>query len=123
MPRSQIETARFDEAAGIINVVGPFEDGRPGVATLLIHVTLIQGAAHAHGTGSDTKAPPPPPGPDPVVPIGRWSAPLETSGQFKAGEHVEAFGLVVLVSSDPGSPRLHHETFTWSERVMLDKQL
>ena len=123
MPRSQIETARLDEAAGIINVAGPFEDDGITLGTLLIHVTLIQGNAHAHGVGSETQVAPTPGQPR------QWSAPAEASGQFKAGQPVEAFGIVVMVvpdtdpNPDPAIARLHYETFTWSERVKLEKQL
>ena len=123
MPRSQIRTARLDEAAGIINVAGPFADDGITLGTLLIHVTLIQGSAHAHGVGSETQVAPSP-GID-----REWSAPAETSGQFHAGQPVEAFGIVIMVVPDtdpnpaPGIARLHYETFTWSERVKLEKQL
>ena len=115
MPRSQIDTARLDEATGMINVAGPFDDdGRP-IAPLLIHVTLIQDMLHAHGVGTDTRLG--------GVSQGRWSARAEAVGAFKVGEFVDAFGIVVMVAADQAGPRLHYETFTWSERVKLEKQL
>ena len=123
MPRSQIRPQGSTRPRDHQRRRAVRDDGIT-LGTLLIHVTLIQGkSARAWGGLGDAGRAGS--GRQPR----RWSAPAETSGQFKADRPVEAFGIVVMVvpdtdpNPDPAIARLHYETFTWSERVKLVKQL
>ena len=112
MAHSRFTSAELRGAT--IDVAGPFELSAAEAKTtvpLTVHIVLIQGAAYAHGHTS----------PKDGVAGGDWVVHAEVAGAFTPGKPAQGFGFVSLVDEGENGDSPLHETFQWSEPVMVTK--